>query len=181
MTITLDERLTDVRQPIDALEAQVRLRGAGQRQRLRRRVHALREEQANALAAARRTPDGLDDRVARLRSRIEVAERSFEADVAADRSSFTAAVEAELHGWDVFAECLQSAAAERRGEARDQAELAITQVRLRRLAVTERLNELRAATWETWRQQQTRVTAARDELERTADNLSHHCSKEERK
>src|SRR3954469_25219207 len=52
------------------------------RQRIRRDVHALRQEQANALAVARHAPDRIDDRVARLWSRLEVAERPFDADLA---------------------------------------------------------------------------------------------------
>lgn len=124
------------------------------------------------LAAARRTPAHVDDRVERLRSRLEVAERSLDADLAEDRSAFTAAVEAELHSWDVFAERLQASAAARTGAARNQAEAGITALRRQRLAVTERLDNLRAAPWETWREQRMRVTAAREELERMADDLS---------
>ena len=172
MTMMVDERLAEVGRHIDELEARVRARGAEQRQRIRRHSHALRQEQANALAAARRTPAHVDDRVERLRSRLEVAERSLDADLAEDRSAFTTAVEAELHSWDVFAERLQATAAARTGAARDQAEAAITALRRQRLAVTERLDDLRAARWETWREQRMRVTAAREELERMADDLS---------
>jgi hypothetical protein len=172
VAMTIDERLTRFGRHIDDLEARARLHGAEQRQRVRRHVQVLREEHANALAAARRGPAQLDDRVARLRSRLEVAERSFEADLAEDRCRFGAAVEAELHSWDLFAERLQTAAAASSASARQQAEAGIKRLRRQRLTVTERLNELRAARWGTWRQQRTRVTAARDELERIADDLS---------
>jgi hypothetical protein len=172
MTMMVDEQLTEIGQDIDELEARVRIHGAEQRQRMRRHAVALRHEQANALAAARRAPANIDDRVARLRSRLEVAERSLDADVAEDRSTFTAAVEAELHSWDVFAERLQATAAARTGTAREQAEAAMRALRRQRLAVTERLDALRAARWETWREQRMRVTAAREELERMADDLS---------
>jgi hypothetical protein len=172
VAMTIDERLTGAGRHIDDLEARVRLQGAEQRQRNRRHVQALREEHANALAAARRAPAQLDDRVARLRSRLEVAERSFDADLAEDRYRFAAAVEAELHSWDLFAERLQTAAAASSAGARLQAEAGIKRLRGLRLTVAERLNELRAARWGTWRQQRTRVTAARDELERMADDLS---------
>ncbi len=98
---------------------------ADDRQRVRRHVDALRQEQANAQAAARHAPDPVDERLSRLRSRLEVAERSFDADLAEARSAFTAAVDAELQGWDVFAERLQTTAAARTGTARDQAETGI--------------------------------------------------------
>jgi hypothetical protein len=173
MTTMVDERLAEVGRHIDELEARLRARGAEHRQRMRRHAVALRHEQANALAAARRAPaHNVDDRVARLRSRLEVAERSLDADVAEDRSAFTAAVEAELHSWDGFAERLQASAAAHTGPARDQAEAAITALRRQRLTVTERLDALRAARWETWREQRMRVTAAREDLERMADDLS---------
>jgi hypothetical protein len=172
MTMMVDERLAEIGQDIDELEARVRIGGAEQRQRMRRHAAALRHEQANALAAARHAPANVDDRVARLRSRLEVAERSLDAEVAEDRSTFTAAVEAELHSWDVFAERLQATAAARTGTAREQAEVAMRTLRRQRLAVTERLDALRAARWETWREQRMRVTAAREELERMADDLS---------
>ena len=60
-------------------------------------------------------------------------------------SHFTAAVEAELHGWDAFAERLQATAAAKTGSARDRAETGIKELRRRRLAVTERLDDLRDA------------------------------------
>jgi hypothetical protein len=172
MTTTIDGRLTAVSRCIDELEARMHVHGPDDRQRIRRHVHALRQEQANALAATRHAPDRIDDRVARLRSRLEVAERSFDADLAGSRSAFTAAVDGELQGWDVFAERLQTTAAARTGTARAQAEAGITELRRRRLAVSDRLDDLRVDRWETWHEQRKRVTAARDELERTADDLS---------
>jgi hypothetical protein len=172
MTTTIDERLAEVGRRIDDLEAGMRLRGSDERQYVRRHVDALRQEQANAEAAARRTPDPVGERLSRLRSRLDVAERSLQTDLAQDRSHFTAAVEAELHGWDAFAERLQATAAARTGSARDRAETGIKELRRRRLAVTERLDDLRDAPQEAWREHQERVTAARDELERMADDLS---------
>lgn len=172
MTMMVDEQLAEIGQGIDELEARVRIHGAEQRQRMRRHTVALRHEQANALAATRRAPANVDDRVARLRSRLEVAERSLDADAAEDRSTFTAAVEAELHSWDVFAERLQATAAARMGTAREQAEAGTRALRRQRLAVTEHLDALRAAHCETWREQRMRVTVAREELEQMADDLS---------
>jgi hypothetical protein len=172
MTTTIDERLAEAGRRIDDLEAAMRLRGSDERRYVRRHVEALRQEQANAEAAARRTPDPVGERLSRLRSRLDVAERSLQTDRARGRSDFTAAVEAELHAWDAFAERLQTTAAARTGSARDRAESGIKELRRRRLAVTERLDDLRNAPQEACREHQERVTAARDELERMADDLS---------
>jgi hypothetical protein len=172
MTTTIDERLAEAGRHIDDLQAGMRLRRSDQRQSVRRHVDALRQEQANAQAAARQTPDPVGERLSRLRSRLDVAERSIDADLAQDRPHFTAAVEAELQGWDAFVERLQATAAARTGSARDRAETGLKELRRRRLAVTERLDDLRDAPREAWKQHQERVTAARDELERMADDLS---------
>jgi hypothetical protein len=172
MTTTIDERLAEVGRRIDDLEAGVGLRRSDQRQNVRRHVDALRQEQANAQAAARHTPDPVGERLSRLGSRLDVAKRSIDADLAQDRSHFTAAVEDELHGWDAFAERLQATAAARTGSARDRAETGIKELRRRRLAVTERLDDLHDAPREAWREHQERVTATRDDLERMADDLS---------
>ena len=141
----IDERLAEVDRRIDDLEAGMGLRRSDQQQSVRRHVDALRQEQANAQAAARGTPDPVGERLSRLRSRLEVAERSIDADLAQDRPQFTAAVEAELRGWDAFAERLQATAAAKTGTARDRAETGIKELRRRRLAVTERLDDLRHA------------------------------------
>jgi exonuclease VII large subunit len=167
----IDEQLGAAGRRIDELEARGRHRGAAQRQRLQRRVDVLRTELANALDVARRTPDQADERVARLRSRLEVAERSLRADLAKDGCAFFAEVEAELDSWDTFAERLQTTAAARTGRARERAEAALTKLRHHRLAVGERVRELRTAGRETRREQRTRVTAARDDLEQLADHL----------
>ena len=104
--------------------------------------------------------------------RVEVAARSLDADLAPDGSAFAAALEAELHGWDMFAERLQATAAARTGEARDRAEGAVKDLRRRRLAVAQCLDDLRATRGEGWHEQRRRVTAARRDLERLADELS---------
>ena len=57
-------------------------------------------------------------------------------------------------------------------KAREQAEAAIGDVRDRRLAVDERLAQARDAAGDVSQEARTRVTAARDELEEKADELS---------
>lgn len=116
------------------------------------------------LPAARRHIDEL---------RREVAARGRDADLAPDGPAFTTAVTAELHSWDMFAERLQAIAATRTGVARDRAEAAVRDLRHRRLAVAERLDDLRATGSDGCHEGRTRVTAARDDLERLADELSN--------
>ncbi len=168
----INERLAEVDRRIDDLEAGMHLRRSGLRPSVRRHVEALRQGQANARAAARHSPDPIGERLSRLRSRLEVAELSIDADLAQDGPQYTTAVEAELQGWDAFAERLQATAAAKSGTARDRAETGIKELRRRRLAVTKRLDDLRDAPQEAWREHQERVTAARHDLERMADDLS---------
>jgi hypothetical protein len=168
----IDERLAEVDRRIDDLESGIGLRRSDQRQSVRRRVEALRQGQANAQAAARLSPDPIGERLSRLRSRLDVAERSIDADLAHDRPQYAAAVEAELRGWNAFAERLQATAAAKSGTARDRAEAGIKELRRHRLAVKKHLDDLRDAPQEAWREHQERVTAARDDLERMADDLS---------
>jgi hypothetical protein len=163
-----DEPLAEVDRRIDDLEAGMRPRRSDQRRSVRRHVEALWQGQEHAQTS----PDPIGERLSRLRSRLEVAELSIDADLAQDGPQYTAAVEAELRGWDAFAERLQATAAARPGAARDRAETGIRELRRRRLAVTKRLDDLRDAPQEAWREHQERVTAARHDLERMADHLS---------
>jgi len=168
----INERLAEVDRRIDDLEAGMRPRRSDLRRSVRRHVEALRHGQADAQAAARHNPDPIGERLSGLRSRLEVAELSIDADLAPAGPQYTAAVEAELRGWDAFAERLQATAAAQSGTARDGAETGIKELRRRRLAVTKRLDDLRDARQEAWREHQERVTAARHDLERMADHLS---------
>lgn len=104
--------------------------------------------------------------------RVELAARSLDADLAPDGPAFAAAVEAELRGWDMFNERLQATAAARTGEARVRAEAAVKDLRRRRLAVAQCLDDLRATRDEGRHEQRRRVTAARHHLERLADEVS---------
>ena len=124
------------------------------------------------MAAARRDPDEADAKLAQLKTRVAVAEQSAQADLSDDWGSYAAAVEEELRGWDSYLERLQTNVATRAWHAREQAEAAIGDVRSRRIAVDERLAQARGAASDGWQHQRERVGAARDELERKADELS---------
>jgi len=89
-----------------------------------------------------------------------------------DRSGFRATVEEELRRWDVFLERMQAAAATRTGKAREQAEAAISDLRQLRLTVSERLAQMRDSSGAAWDEHEEKLAAAREELQRKANELS---------
>jgi len=171
-TTTLEEKLADVRGRIDRLQAREQAGGDAERARIRQRLDVLQQDEASLRATAGRAPDEVEQKLGHLTTRLEVAERSLEADLADDWPTFAAAVEAELHSWDTYLERLQTSAVEKAWKARAQAEAAIGDVRSRRIAVDERLARARDVAGNATEDARQRVTAARDELERKADELS---------
>ena len=149
-TTTIEEQLADVRRRIDALQA------ADGVWRFRRHVDIVAD---------------VEQRLAQLKTRLNVAERSLAADISGDRAAFVAAVESELESWDTYLERLQTTVATRAWHTRERAETAIADVRSLRIAVGERLAQA-GATANGWQEQRERVGAARDELEQKADELS---------
>lgn len=140
-TTTIEEQLARVRHRIE------RLHSSGAAPRLQRHLDLVED---------------VEQRLAQLKTRLDVAERSLAADASGDWATFAAAVEAELESWDTYLERLQTTVATRAWHAREQAEAAIGDVRSRRLAVDDSLaHGVRE-----------RVTEARDELEQKADELS---------
>lgn len=148
---TIEEQLAEVRRRLEQLHA------SGGVPRLRHHLDLV---------------DDVEQKLAQLKTRLDVAERSLAADVSGDWATFAAAVEAELESWGTYLERLQATAATRAWHAREQAEAAIGDVRSRRVAVDERLAEARDAAGNDWEEQRVRVSAARDELEQKADELS---------
>jgi hypothetical protein len=150
-TTTIEEQLAQVRERIEQLHA------SGAAPRLQRHLDLV---------------DDVEQRLAQLKTRLGVAERSLAADVSGDWATFAAAVEAELESWDSYLERLQTTVATRAWHAREQAEAAIGDVRSRRIAVDERLAQARAASADGWQERRELVSAARRELEQKADELS---------
>ena len=97
------------------------------------------------MAAVRQAPDEVEEKLGRLKTRLAVAEHSLAADLSDDWATFAAAVEAELRIWDTYLERLQTSVAAKAWKAREQAEAAIGDVRSRRIAVGERLAQVRDA------------------------------------
>jgi cellobiose-specific phosphotransferase system component IIA len=86
--------------------------------------------------------------------------------------TFAAAVEDELRSWDTYLERLQATAVAKAGNARERAEAAIADVRTRRIAVYDRLVQARDEVDGAEHEQRNHVSAARDDLEQKADELS---------
>jgi hypothetical protein len=117
-------------------------------------------------------PDEVAEKLGQLRTRLAVAENSLVADVSDEWTRFVAAVEDELRSWDIYLERLQATAVAKAGNARERAETAIADVRTRRIAVYDRLMQARDDVDGAWREQRNHISAARDELEQKADELS---------
>jgi hypothetical protein len=169
-TTTIDDQLAEIRGRIDRLRAREQSGATREQARVRRHLDVLQDEEASVRAAVRRAPDEVEEKLGQLRTRLDVAEHSLAADASDDWSTFAAAVEAELHSWDTYLERLQTSVAAKAWKARAQAEAAIGDVRNRRLEVDARLAVARDG--ETIEDARKRVTAARDKLERKADELS---------
>jgi hypothetical protein len=167
-TTTIDDQLDEIRRRIDDLQARVHTDAP----RSLRHLDALRCAEAAVRTALLRAPDEVEEKLAQLRTRLDVAEHSLEADASDDWAAFTAAVEAELHSWDTYLERLQTSVAAKAQKAREQAEAAIGDVRSRRIAVGERLSQVRDSAGDDSRDARERIGAARDELEQKAAELS---------
>jgi hypothetical protein len=168
-TTTIEDQLAEVRRRIDYIQVCAQACGLP---RLRPHLDALREAEASVRAAARQAPGEVEEKLGRLRTRVDVAEHSLSADVSGDWPTFVVAVEAELDTWATYLERLQTSVAAKAWKTRAQAETAIAEARTRRIAVDEHLAHARERTDGAWHEQRRRVTAARDELEQKVDQLT---------
>ena len=171
-TTTIEDQLADVRRQIARLQALAQSGLVADGARIQRHLDALHQDETSVLAAVRRAPDEVEEKLGQLRTRVDIAELSLTADLSGDWPTFVAAVEAELDSWDTYLERLQTSVATRAWEARAQAETAIAEVRTRRIAVDAHLAQAPERTGDTWQEQRARVTVARDELEEKTDELS---------
>ena len=144
-TTTIEEQLAKIRQRVASLRVRLHADGRAERPRIERHLDALHQEEESLRGAARNAPDEVEERLGRLKTRLDVAEHALAADSSRDWETFAGAVEAELRSWDTYLERLQTSAASRAWKAREQAEGAIGNVRTRRIAVDERLAEAREA------------------------------------
>jgi hypothetical protein len=171
-TTTIEDQLAEVRCRIDRLAAFAYADTTPEPARIERHLDALEQEEASVLLAARDAPDETEERLGQLKTRLAVAEHSVTADLADNWAMFAGAVEGELRNWDTYLERLQTRVAAKAWKTREQAEAAIRDVRSRRIAIDERLAQARVARRDSWQEQRKRITAARDELEEKAAELS---------
>jgi hypothetical protein len=169
---TIEDQLAVVWGRIARLHTLVQSGLVANRARSQRHLDALRRGEASVRAAARRGPDEAEEKLGQLRTRLAVAENSLAAEVSDEWTTFAAAVEDELRSWDTFLERLQATTAANAWEKRERVEAAIADVRTRRIAVHDALAQARERVNGTWHEQRNHVSAARDDLERKADELS---------
>ncbi len=171
-TTTIDDQLAEVRRRIARLQALAPTGRVAEIARIQRHLDALHKQEASVLAAVRRAPDEVEEKLGQLRTRLAVAENSLVADVSDEWTTFAAAVENELRSWDTYLERLQATTAAKAWKTRERAEAAIADLRTRRIAVDDALAQARKQVNGAWHEQRNHVTAARDDLERKADELS---------
>jgi hypothetical protein len=166
-TKTIDDMLAEIRRQIDELEARIERGAAETRARLQDRLDLLREEEASAWAAVREKAEAVDERFRQLEIDIAIAENRLASELADDAMSFAEAAGAELHDWDAAIERLQTRAATKAQDAREQAETEIAELRRARNRAAQRLTTLRASSdGDAWQQQRDLVMEALDDLER---------------
>jgi hypothetical protein len=163
---TIEEMLAEIRRHIDELEARADSGAAQARARLQDRVDLLRKQEGSAWAAVREKAEAVDEQFRQLEIDIAIADSRLASELADDATSFAEAVEAELHGWDAAIERLQTRAATKAHNAREQAEAEIAALRRARNRAADRLTALPASSDDAWKEQRNRVTEALDDLER---------------
>ena len=178
-TKTTDDSLAEIRRHIDELEARADSGAAETRARLQDRFERLREEEASAWAAVREKAEAVDEKFRQLEIDISIAESRLASQMADDATSFADAVEAELHDWDAAIERLQTRAATKAQNAREQAEAEIAALRQARNQTAERLAALRASSEDAWQEEKNRVTEALDNLERKVREAALNSTEEE--
>jgi hypothetical protein len=165
-TKTTDDTLAGIRRHIDDLEARADSGAAKTRARLQHSFDRLREQETSAWAVVREKAEAVDEKFRQLEIDVAIAENRLASEMADDATSFAEAVEAELHDWDAAIERLQTRAATKAQNAREQAEAEIAELRQARNRAAERLIALRASSDDAWQEQKNRVTEALDDLER---------------
>jgi hypothetical protein len=167
-TTTKEQRLAEIRQRIDDLQAQARRGPAETQEGLQRRIGALVDDAEAARAAIDERTVLAEQKLLDLEARVDSTSKRVSAELSGDRESFEHAVEEELDGWDAAIERLQARAAAKASSTRDQAEASVAELRQARNRVAERLADARSSTGEAWEEQKKNVTAALDDLEQKA-------------
>ena len=164
-----DERIDEMRDRIDRLEARAQAAGGGARESMRGRADALRRQEASARAAVREHSHAAESKLRQLESNLKAVDHALDAELAENKKDFADSMEAYLDDFKELSHDLRGKATTMSGTAREQAEAAISDLQRSRDTVGERLAETRQASGERWRERKKAVAAARAELERKAD------------
>jgi hypothetical protein len=179
-TKSADQRLEEMQDRIDRLQAKAQASGAGAKDSIKSQLDALREQEASARAALKEAHDvktreadkraaAADDKLRQLETRARNAEYALTAELAQDKQTFIDAMNADLDDFEELLHRLDEQAAAKTGSAREQAEADVGELRGSMNTVVERLAEVREASGDRWRERKKDVTAARVELERKVD------------
>ncbi len=182
-TKTADDRLADLHQRIDQLEAKARSTGAGALKSMTYQLGVLRRQEESAQTAVREARDqsvakvserahAVDDKIQHLGTRLKEVEHALAAELAEDKKSFTDAMTADLEDFKALLGELEAKAAATSGRAHERAETEIGELRRSRDAVAQRLRGVREASEAQWRERKEDVNAARAKLERKFDEVS---------
>jgi chromosome segregation ATPase len=178
-TRTIDDTRAEIRRQIDELQARAEGGEPRTRARLQDRLDSLRAEEASAWEAVRKKAEAVDEQFRQLEIDVAIAENRLGSELADDATSFAEAVEAELHDWDAAIERLQTRAAAKTPEAREQAEAEIAALRRARNQAAEHVTALPESS-DSWKEQRDRITNALDELERKVRAAALTSSEEEK-
>ena len=171
-TTAVDDRLDEMRRQVEALEAKGRASAGDAKSRIQRQLGTLRQQEGSARAAAEQGTYMFDERFEQFQARFHVAESAVAADLSGNRNEFADGVDDELHKWDTYFERLQAQTALRAANARERAESSISDLRRHRNNIAARLAAARTSSGDEWNEQKKQIGAARDELQRKADELS---------
>jgi colicin import membrane protein len=169
MTTKSAQRVDEIRERVNKLEAKANAAGAETKESMQGRIAALRQQEASARAAVRERADAADAKVDELGTRLRAAEDGLAADLAENRDDFRERMQAYLDDVDQLDHKLEARAKELQGAARSDADARIADLQRSREKVAARFAEQRDAAGERWREGRQSVAAARAELERNAD------------
>jgi len=179
MATTMKTRLEAIGRHLDEVGTRAKAVPADAKPRIKRHLDALRKdfEATEAAAAAARAKRqeaaseqmrAIQSSIQQLEDRTNITVHSVEADLADDQMHFADKVEQELYAVDTYIDHLGSKAATQKTAA---------ELKQHRDVLAKTLHDSRAASGKRWAEQKKRVLAAREELERKADELTaklHH-------
>jgi DNA repair exonuclease SbcCD ATPase subunit len=169
MATATNERLGEARRRIARLEVEAQRGTADAKSRMQRYIDTVRRDEESARASARERAAAVDERLEQLDNELELAEHRVAAEFAETEKQFTGAIDAELHRWDAYLDRMQAKAAARSGAARERAEVAIADLRQRRVSIGKSLSDVGTAAGDGWRGAKARVLAELDDLKTKAD------------